>query len=251
MSTLHERATLPGVPFDLLDRLFSAQPEPPHLSLVVVGAALVALAVVATPATWRWSRHVITIAHEGGHALVALLSGRRLQGIRLHSDTSGLTVSAGRPTGIGMVMTLLAGYPAASIVGLVGALLLTSGHITLMLGVALVLLPLMLIMIRNLFGVLSIVTVWAAVFVVAWYATELVQWIFAYTLVWFLLVGGVRPVFELRRQRSRGRMPYSDADQIGRLTHVHPLAWVGAFLSVTLVALVAGGWLLARWLLPE
>jgi hypothetical protein len=248
---LHERATLPGVPFDLLDRLFSAQPEPPHLSLVVVGAALVALVVVATPVTWRWSRHVITIAHEGGHALVALLSGRRLQGIRLHSDTSGLTVSAGRPTGIGMVMTLLAGYPAASIVGLVGALLLTSGHITLMLGVALVLLPLMLIMIRNLFGVLSIVTVWAAVFVVAWYATELVQWIFAYTLVWFLLVGGVRPVFELRRQRARGRMPYSDADQIGRMTHVHPLAWVGAFLSVTLVALVAGGWLLARWLLPE
>jgi len=148
-------------------------------------------------------------------------------------------------------MTLLAGYPAASIVGLIGALLLTSGHITLMLGVALLLLPLMLIMIRNLFGVLSIVTVWAAVFVVAWYATELVQWIFAYTLVWFLLVGGVRPVFELRRQRARGRMPYSDADQIGRLTHVHPLAWVGAFLSVTLVALVAGGWLLARWLLPE
>jgi hypothetical protein len=248
---LHERATLPGVPFDLLDRLFSAQPEPPHLSLVVVGAALVALAVVATPVTWRWSRHVITIAHEGGHALVALFSGRRLQGIRLHSDTSGLTVSAGRPTGIGMVMTLLAGYPAASIVGLIGALLLTSGHITLMLGVALVLLPLMLIMIRNVFGVLSIVTVWGAVFVVAWYATELVQWIFAYTLVWFLLVGGVRPVFELRRQRARGRMPYSDADQIGRLTHLHPLAWVGAFLSVTLVALVTGGWLLARWLLPE
>ena len=239
------------MPFDFLDRLFSAQAEPSQLGLVVVGAALVAIAVVVTPVTWRWSRHVITIAHEGGHALVALVSGRRLQGIRLHSDTSGLTVSAGRPTGPGMVMTLLAGYPAASIVGLVGAVLLTAGRITLMLAVALVLLPLMLVMIRNLFGVLSIVTVWGAVFVVAWYASDLLQWIFAYTLVWFLLVGGVRPVFELRRQRARGRMPYSDADQIGRLTHLHPLAWVGAFLSVTLVALVTGGWLLARWLLPE
>ena len=70
-------------------------------------------------------------------------------------------------------------------------------------------------------------------------------------LVWFLLVGGVRPVFELRRQRSRGRMPYSDADQIGRMTRVHPLAWVGVFLAVTVLALVTGGWLLARWLLPQ
>jgi hypothetical protein len=251
MSTLHGRATLPGVPVDFLDRLLETQSEPPHLSLVVVGAALAALVVVILPTTWRWSRHVITIAHEGGHALVALLSGRRLQGIKLHSDTSGLTVSAGRPTGFGMVMTLLAGYPAASLVGLVGAVLVTAGRITLMLALALVLLPLMLLMIRNLFGVLSIVTVWGAVFVVAWYASDLLQWIFAYTLVWFLLVGGVRPVFELRRQRARGRMPYSDADQIGRLTHVPPLAWVGVFLAVTASALVAGGWLLARWLLPE
>ena len=75
------------MPFDLLDRLFSAQPEPPHLSLVVVGAALVALALVATPVTWRWSRNVITIAHEGGHALVALLSGRRLQGAGIYTGS--------------------------------------------------------------------------------------------------------------------------------------------------------------------
>jgi hypothetical protein len=250
MSTLRGRATLRGVPSDFLDRLFSTQPEPERLELVVLGAALLALAVIVYRPTWRWSRNVITIAHEGGHAVVALLSGRRLQGIRLHSDTSGLTVSAGRPTGLGMIMTLLAGYPAAPVVGLIGAVLLTAGRITLMLAFALVMLPLMLVMIRNLFGVLSVVTVWAAVFVVAWYASDLWQWVFAYTLVWFLLIGGVRPVFELHRQRARGRMPYSDADQIARLTRIPPLAWVGVFLTVAVVALVAGGWLLARWLLP-
>jgi hypothetical protein len=218
---------------------------------VIVGAALLALVVVAMPTSWRWSRHVITIAHEGGHAAVALLSGRRLHGIRLHSDTSGLTVSAGRPSGPGMIMTLLAGYTAAPVVGVIGAVLLTWGRITLMLALALVLLPLMLVMIRNVFGVLSIVTVWGAVFAVAWFASSAVQAIFAYTAVWFLLVGGVRPVFELHHQRRRGRMPYSDADQIGRLTHVPALAWVGVFLATAVVAVVAGGWLLARWLLPN
>jgi hypothetical protein len=232
----------------LLDRLLEAQPEPPHP--VIVGAALFAVVVVATPRLWRLSRNVVTIVHEGGHALMALLSGRRLQGIRLHSDTSGLTVSAGRPTGPGMVLTLLAGYPAAPAVGLLGAVLLTTGRITLMLAVALVLLPLMLVMIRNLFGVLSVVTTWGLIFAVAWFTPPQVQSVFAYTAVWFLLLGGVRPVLELNRQRRRGRMPYSDADQIGRLTRVPALAWVGAFLSFAVVALVAGGWLLARWLLP-
>lgn len=233
---------------DFLHRLFDAQPAPPRL--VVVGAAVLAFLVVATPAAWRLTRHVVTIAHEGGHAAVALVSGRRLHAIRLHSDTSGLTVTAGRPTGVGMVMTLLAGYPAAPVVGLVGALLLTAGRITLMLAIALVLLPLMLVMIRNVFGVVSLVTVWAAIFVVVWFASAAVQSGFAYTTVWFLLIGGVRPVFELYRQRRGGRMPYSDADQVGRLTRIPALVWVGVFLSLAVLALVSGAWLLARWLLP-
>ena len=48
----------------------------------------VALAVVVPHTVWRLSRNAITIAHEGGHGLVALLTGRRLDGIRLHSDTA-------------------------------------------------------------------------------------------------------------------------------------------------------------------
>jgi hypothetical protein len=32
---------------------------------------------------------------------------------------------------------------------------------------------------------------------------------------------------------------------------VPPLAWVGVFLALTVLCLVAGGWLLARWLLPQ
>lgn len=97
----------------------------------LVGAtAAVALAAVLPHVLWRLSRNAITIAHEGGHGLVALLSGRRLQGIRLHSDTSGLTVSRGKPCGLGMILTAAAGYTAPSLLGLGGALLLAAGHIT-------------------------------------------------------------------------------------------------------------------------
>ena len=43
---------------------------------VLLAAALALLAVVWS-ASWRWTRTVVTIAHEGGHALVAVLAGPR------------------------------------------------------------------------------------------------------------------------------------------------------------------------------
>lgn len=98
---------------DLWNRVTGTQPHPSLWLVLVTG--VIALAAVTPHRVWRVTRNAITIAHEGGHALVALLSGRRLDGIRLHSDTSGLTVSRGRPTGLGMVLTAAAGYPAASL----------------------------------------------------------------------------------------------------------------------------------------
>ena len=162
--------------------------------------------VVVRP-LWRVARNAVTIAHEGGHALAALLTGRKLRGIRLEFDTSGLTLSAGRPTGPGMIFTLLAGYIAPSLVGLAGAWMLGGNRITLLLWLAVVLLLLMLINIRNFFGVISLVVTGAVVFAVSWYASPQVQAAFAYAGVWFLLIGGVRPVGELQKLRRRGRMP--------------------------------------------
>ncbi|MCM4084011.1 M50 family metallopeptidase [Paractinoplanes hotanensis] len=233
---------------DFWDKLLGAQPDPP--GLLVLLTALAGLLAVAFRPVWRIARNAVTIAHEGGHALFALLTGRRLRGIRLEFDTSGLTLSSGRPTGPGMMLTLLGGYIAPSLVGLLGAWLLGGNRITLLLWLAVVLLLLMLINIRNLFGVLSLVVTGAIVFAVSWYATPEVQAAFAYAGVWFLLFGGVRPVFELQSLRRRGRMPESDADQLAHVTHVPAIFWVGVFLAVNLAALVAGAFLLAGQWLP-
>lgn len=231
------------------DKLVSAQPDPPPL--LVLLTALVALVVVATRLPWRIARNAVTIAHEGGHALMALLTGRKLRGIRLHSDTSGLTLSAGRPSGPGMILTLLAGYIAPSLVGLAGAWLLGGNRITLLLWVAVALLLAMLVMIRNVFGVLSLLVTGGVVLAVSWYASPQVQAAFAWTSVWFLLLGGVRPVVELQRLRSRGRMPESDADQLARLTPFPALFWVTVFALVNLAVLVGGALLLAGPILTD
>jgi hypothetical protein len=229
---------------DLWHRVWTTQPDPPHL-LVLVTAGLALLAVVPRPA-WVLARNAVTIAHEGGHALVAVLAGRRLRGIRLHSDTSGLTLTRGRPTGPGMVFSLLAGYLTPSLLGLAGAVLLAAGRITLLLWVALALLFAVLVMIRNVYGAVAVVVVGAVVFVVSWYASPAAQAAFAYAGVWFLLVGGVRPVGELQRLRYRRRAPDSDADQLARLTRVPGLFWVGVFSLVNLAALLLGAYLLVE-----
>lgn len=227
---------------DLIDQVLGTQPDPPGLLVAVTGA--LALAVVAIQPVWRLARNGITIAHEGGHALVAVLVGRRLSGIRLHSDTSGLTVSRGKPTGLGMILTLLGGYPAPALLGLGGAWLLAAGRITLLLWASLVLLFAVLLMIRNLYGLLSVLVAGTAIFLVSWYTEPAVQAAFAYGLVWFLVLGAVRPPWELQAQRWRRGARDSDADQLARLTLVPGLAWVGFFMVVTLAALALAAVLL-------
>ncbi|MFD5820298.1 M50 family metallopeptidase [Streptomyces sp. NPDC127038] len=227
----------------LWDQVFGTQPDPDLW--VVIATMVAALAAILPHGVWRVSRNAITIAHEGGHGLVALLTGRSLDGIRLHSDTSGLTVSRGKPTGLGMILTAAAGYTAPPLLGLGGAALLGAGHITLLLWVATALLIAMLVMIRNAYGALTVVLTGGTFLLVSWLAGPQVQAAFAYAVVWFLLLGGVRPAFELQAKRRRGGAGDSDADQLSRLTHVPAGMWLFLFHAVSLCSLMGGG----RWLL--
>jgi len=248
----------------LWDRVTGTQPAPPDWVVAVSGA--VALIAVISGWFWHLTRNAITIAHEGGHALVSLLAGRRLQGIRLHSDTSGETRSRGRPDGPGLVLTTMAGYLTPPLLGAGAACLLAAHHVVLLLWLLLVLLAATLLAIRNAYGALAVLVTAAAVVAVTWLATARVQAGFGYAAAWFLLLGGVRPVVELQRSRGRarryhraagpgrvmwqGRGPQSDADQLAGLTGVPGGAWVALFLLVAFGALALGAWLLVPGPLP-
>ncbi len=220
------------------DRLVSVQPDPGPW--VVVATAVGAGMLVATPAAWSVSRHVLTLVHEGAHGVAALLTGRRLAGIRLHSDTSGLTVSHGRPTGAGMVVTAVAGYVGPALVGLGAAWLLSTGRAVAVLWALLALLALLLVQIRNWFGLWSVLVSTAVVLAASWWLAAEARSAFAYLVTWFLLLAAPRPVLELRVARRRRRSRDSDADQLARLTHLPAALWMLLFLAVTVVALLLG-----------
>ena len=234
--------TATGVIREVWNRAVASQPPPDRATVAITAAIGIALVVV--PVAWRYSRHVVTITHEAGHGLAALLSGRRLAGIRLHSDTSGLTVSRGRTRGVGMVATAAAGYVATGLLGLGAAAVLASGHAVGLLWLLLVLLALLLAQIRNWFGLWSILAAGAVVFGVSWWGSVAVQTGFAYVVTWFLLISAPRPVLELQQSRHRGQAGDSDADLLARLTVIPGIIWVALFLVATLATLLVG----ARWL---
>jgi hypothetical protein len=222
---------------------------------LVALTAAVAFVVVASHRVWQVSRNVVTLAHEGGHAVVSIASGRRLDGIRLHSDTSGVTSSRGKNHGPGLILTTAAGYVAPSLLGVGAACLIAVHHATFLLWLVLLLLAATFVAIRNAYGFLAVLATALLVFLVSRFASLRAQEVFAYLFAWFLLFGGIRPIFELQRRRRRGAggALSSDADQLALLTGVPGGAWILLFGLVAFAALLAGAFLLlpgiGHWLL--
>ncbi|QDO86963.1 M50 family metallopeptidase [Ornithinimicrobium ciconiae] len=228
---------------DIWDAATSTQPLPSLAGALVLAA--LALLVTWTPTGYRFIRHGVTIVHEAGHATVAVLTGRQLRGIRLHADTSGVTISRGRPRGPGMVATLAAGYPAPAVLGFASAALLSQGYAVGWLWLMVALCALMLIQIRNFYGLWVLLVAGALVGGATWLLpAEGAGWI-AHLLVWALLLAAPRSVVELQRQRGRGGARQSDVDQLAALTGVPATLWVGLFWLICVACLVAGAVLLA------
>jgi len=189
--------------------------------------------------TWPRVRLGITVAHEAGHAVVAVLVGRRLRAIRLHSDTSGLTVSRGRPRGPGMVAMLAAGYLAPAALGLLAALLLAAGRSVGLLWLLVLLLAALLLWVRNGYGLLVLLAGGGGIVALSWYGDGRVQSVAAYLIAWLLLLAAPRPLVELLAAgRRRGRT--SDPDQLARLTRVPAVLWTLLLLVANLAGLVVG-----------
>jgi len=213
---------------------------------LILATGAVALAAVVLRPVWALTGHLATAMHEGGHALVALAVGRRVTGVRLHADRSGLTHHLGDQRGAGRVAIAVAGYPAPSLIGLGCAALLAAGRgplAPLLLGV--IAMTGMLLLVRNVFGALWVLAAGALLLAVAYRAVPQVQLAVAYTLTWFLLFSGVRGVAELHAVRRVDRTGRSDADQLRRLTHVPAPVWVLGFAALSLGSVA----LAARWLL--
>lgn len=79
----------------------------PGASVVHVGGFIALLLVVFTG---TWAGSIVTVAHEGGHVAMALLSGRRLSGFVVNENTGGGETRFEGGWGVSLVFIGLAGW---------------------------------------------------------------------------------------------------------------------------------------------
>lgn len=223
----------------LLERWhITAAPDPWAIFLVAIAVA----ALVSVPVIWSRIRQAATIVHEMGHAVVGYIFGRKIDGIALHSDTSGVTTSRGKPYGLGFMLSVLAGYPAPSLLGLGMIWAATTNWSGAALTLFTVLMLIALWLCRNAIGFLSCTIAVAISAALWWWGTPPVVANAVLAVGIFLVIAGFRCCIDLWKAHKNGDGETSDAGQAASLSVVIPsTVWIGFFFAIAIYSAAQSG----------
>lgn len=155
---------------------------------VAIGSALIAVLLIA--GTWWAVGQALTLAHEGGHALVSVLLGTDVQDVRVWRNREGLTTTAGADR-VTRVITGMAGYLAPPAFGLAAVVLIVLGYAVAVLWITVVLLVLVLTVAGTWFTRFAIVMTGLAFGLLLGTESDgLLLWA-ACVWAWILLLGGL------------------------------------------------------------
>ena len=197
---------------------------------------LISLALVTLPGLWAILNHFARIAHEGAHAMVGSVLDTRVTGVHLYrktraDGTDAETFIRNEP-GTGFAWTVV-GYFGPSGFGLAAAALIAHGLILLVLWTGVVLLAIMLLSLRTVFGIAIVFGLGFVLVSIIRSKNPEVEAVTAYGLSWLLLLSGVRGVWD-RREGS------GDAKKLREITDVPQRLWFLFWLVGTGVALAYG-----------
>ncbi|GAA4841066.1 M50 family metallopeptidase [Garicola koreensis] len=242
---------------DFVTERFTAASQPEPTVIAAVGVVAVLMTVV--PGIWRIVRQASTIIHEMGHVVAAWISGRRVSGIKLHSDTSGVTLSRGRPRGFGMLITALAGYPAPGLLALGLAALAATGYAGAGLTVYQLVIVVALLLSRNVVGIVSCLISVLATGVIWWFNDPALVTHTVVGLSIFYAVAGARGTLDLWtvhfaalrpgsgravRAHAKQRAASTDASRAAQAWAVPAAVWLLFFLLMSFGGAVAVFWML-------
>lgn len=199
----------------------------------ILAVALLAIGLAIHRTTWNVVGYPVTIVHEIGHALAAVVVGYRLHGITVNSDMSGVTNFAGAGT-FRVLWALWWGYPAPALAGAGLMWAVVEGWSRVALGVLVVSLTLTFLFSRSWHTVWVVVATGVLLGLVAWYAEARLQNVVVFAFAWLLIVGSVRAWWAVTRGHvSRRGRSHSDAYLMSRRLRVLPAPfWLLTFAVV-------------------
>lgn len=199
---------------------------------VAYGAGFIALVIVGLSRTV--GQYFSTLAHEGGHVIYALFTGRQNIRYNIDDNTEGATTHDGSYA----ILIYLVGYPAGALLGLGGAALIAAGNTWAFLAVLVIFSALHLFVAKGGLAIVIPAVVIAGVFAAALRGSEALQAGLATGAAWFLLLGATYDAFALPTDAG-------DAMNLARRTVVIPgFVWKLIWIAIAVVSLYAGGRLL-------
>jgi Peptidase M50B-like len=203
----------------------------PAPAAVAVGVA--ALILVVMPGFWELVRQVNVMAHEGAHAVVGSCQGRRVRSVRLESSGDGETDLGPNPP----LTSIVVGYVGPSGFGLAAAGFIAHGLIIHALWIGVVLLVILLLSVRNPFGITVVFVAGFLLLSVIRSGNAGVEAVVLYGLSWVLLLSGVRVVLkhgtkavDARILRERTDFPRGMWYLLWLIGSVAALAWGATML---------------------
>ena len=214
------------------------------LTWPVLAAVAVAVGLLVLVAGGPVGR-VVTIAHEGGHMAIGILTGGRVKDFQLNAnDEGGGTNYTRLPGWFGDILTTFAGYVSPPLLGLGGAVLLKEGYAWPLLWTAVALLVLAWIKaIDDLTNFVVLILI-VSIGYVGLYGTPTLKAAFAAGLVVLLLLGGLRAA--AMSNIRKGMRFRSDAEVLARATLIPRVLWKAAYVTVALLCVWKGVVVLLR-----
>jgi hypothetical protein len=227
-----------------METLGAAAPSQGVLAPLPGGTAaligLAALVVVMVPFLWPLARHVNVMAHEGAHALAAVLLGFVLEAVILKRETGETNFKAARGAILRLILVGFVGYLGPSLFGLGAAKLIETGRVVTVLWLAITLLVLLFFTLARSLGMISVPVAVVLLVLVTRNAHAWLEEIVVYGLTWLLLLDGMRVAIAHGAKAS-------DAVILRGRTHIHPRFWSLLWIAGTVLAVIIGGkWLVLR-----
>lgn len=191
-------------------------------------------------------RYVGTVAHEGGHALVAVLLFQSVQRIRIFLRGGGDMHYGGASTPwlVGIFVTL-AGYLGPPTFGVAGAYLFSTGRTDLVLWSSFVFLGIMLLVTRNPFGLVLVPALMFGLYQIVTRTSTPLRELYTATWIWLLMIVGVQSLILVVKWHVY-ESESSDMGVLHRQTMLPAAFWAVAMLVTAIGELCWGGTVMLR-----